>query len=232
MEDSGAVPAKQYAAHMGRRRASQTSGQPASPVLFVDDSGDQPLTLSEPALKHCSTMEAINARQDPDALLGLRIMVEGRGEGLVTGVRKKPGKTTQHLVAFHNHLAAGAQPVLLQKKMGGKGSKFYIMLDGQKMPPGTAPPAASKEASAPAPPAAPAPPPLPPPLPGSHAHAAAMGSSPSSPKPKAPPPPPLAAAGGPEAADFALYGAGAVHRAQGRRSISGRILSSPESHRG
>ena len=147
MEGSGSVPAKQYAAQMGRRRASQTSGQPASPVLFVDDSGDRPLTLSEPALKHCSTMEAINARQDPDALLGLRIMIEGRGEGLVTGVRKKPGKTTQHLVAFHNHLDAGAQPVLLQKKMGGKGSKFYIMLDGQKMPPGAALPAASKEAT-------------------------------------------------------------------------------------
>ena len=70
---------------------------------------------------------ALAARQDAASLVGRRIDVEGRGEGVVTGVQAALGKPTIHLVKFASEPAAGALPVLLQKQEGGKGAKFYLI---------------------------------------------------------------------------------------------------------
>ena len=91
-------------------------------------------TGEEPRGARSFTMDALQARQDPAALVGRRIEVEGKGEGLVTGLAAKGlGKATQHLVAFDidnkGGRRVGAVPVLLMKKAGGRGAKFYLADD-------------------------------------------------------------------------------------------------------
>jgi hypothetical protein len=75
-----------------------------------------------------TTGYALEARQDPESLIGQRICVGDMGVGTVTGVKKAKGKSTQHLVAFSSNPTAPPVPVLLAKHGKGKGLKFYVML--------------------------------------------------------------------------------------------------------
>ena len=75
-----------------------------------------------------SSFAALAARQEAASLVGRHIDVEGRGEGVVTAVQAALGKPTHHLVEFADDRAAGPQPVLLQKQVGGNGAKFFLML--------------------------------------------------------------------------------------------------------
>jgi hypothetical protein len=77
-----------------------------------------------------ATDYARSVRQDPESLVGQLVDVEGRGIGMVTGVRKSMGKSTQHLVAFRDNPTVGPEAVLLQKlgKDGkARGLKFRVV---------------------------------------------------------------------------------------------------------
>ena len=54
-----------------------------------------------------TTEVALDARKDPESLVGLRIDVHGRGIGRVTGVKKALGKSTMHVVDFDDAAGSG-----------------------------------------------------------------------------------------------------------------------------
>jgi hypothetical protein len=74
-----------------------------------------------------TTVAAYEARKDPASLVGQRIDVPGKGEGVVTGLQKAAGKSTMHLIRFDATPTATPEAVLLQKETGGKGRMFYIV---------------------------------------------------------------------------------------------------------
>ena len=81
--------------------------------------------MHEQQRERSTTVAACDARKDPASLVGQRIDVTGKGEGVVTGLQKATGRSTMHLIRFDTSPTPVA--VLLQKETGGKGRKFYIV---------------------------------------------------------------------------------------------------------
>ena len=100
----------------------QISAAAAVPAVAVT------AVATDRGLVRSSSSAALAARQDAASLVGCRMEVEGRGEGVVTAVQKELGKPTYHLVDFASDPAAGPLPVLLQKQKDGKGVKFYLIV--------------------------------------------------------------------------------------------------------
>jgi hypothetical protein len=136
--------------------ASRTTGAAvaiASPVAALVDERTRP-ELPQPAgMASCAnpayddlggsstaerarstTVQALEARQDPESLIGKDVHVDGKGNGMVTGVRRVKGKPTKHLVAFGSNSAGSSEPVLLQKRTGDRGLKFYLLQEEEEAP--------------------------------------------------------------------------------------------------
>ena len=99
----------------------------SNPVSGGDDQGANPAYVDDVVRERSSTDQSLEARREPESLIGQRVDVEGRGTGTVTGVKKAKGRSTQHLIAFGDDTAP--EPVRLQKRGGkeGKGFKFHII---------------------------------------------------------------------------------------------------------
>ena len=72
--------------------------------------------------ERANTEISLESRQDPQRLVGQRIEVVGKGAGLVTATESSFGKSTQHTVQFDS---GETVTLLLKKREGGKGHKFY-----------------------------------------------------------------------------------------------------------
>ena len=72
-----------------------------------------------------TTVAALEARQDPEQLIGQQVDVLGKGAGTVTGVKRSRGKPTMHTVAFDE--GGAPQTLLLQKTSSGAGNKFHLV---------------------------------------------------------------------------------------------------------
>ena len=99
--------------------AATTTATGANPAYDDDDQSER---------ERSTTNHALDARDDPEGLIGQSIDVEGKGAGKVVGVKKVKGKSTQHMVAFGNTPGAKPELVLLQKRdKAGKGLKFWLL---------------------------------------------------------------------------------------------------------
>ena len=72
-----------------------------------------------------TTAAALEARQDPEQLIGQQVDVLGKGAGTVTGAKRSRGKPTMHTVAFDE--GGAPQTLLLQKTSSGAGNKFHLV---------------------------------------------------------------------------------------------------------
>jgi hypothetical protein len=72
-----------------------------------------------------TTVAALEARQDPEQLIGQQVDVLGKGVGTITGVKRSRGKPTMHTVAFDD--GGAPQTLLLQKTTHGAGNKFHLV---------------------------------------------------------------------------------------------------------
>jgi hypothetical protein len=72
-----------------------------------------------------TTVAAIEARQDPEQLIGQQVDVLGKGVGTITGVKRSRGKPTMHTVAFDE--GGAPQNLQLQKTTSGAGNKFHLV---------------------------------------------------------------------------------------------------------
>ena len=101
----------------GRLPAAAAGG--ANPAYADEEQGGRERSTTDFALK---------ARQDPESLIGQRIDIEGKGVGMVTGIKKSKGRSTHHLIAFDSNPTAAPELVFLKKlDSQGKGLKFYII---------------------------------------------------------------------------------------------------------
>ena len=99
--------------------AATTTATGANPAYDDDDQSER---------ERSTTNHALDARDDPEGLIGQSIDVEGKGAGKVVGMKKVKGKSTQHMVAFGNTPGAKPELVLLQKRdKAGKGLKFWLL---------------------------------------------------------------------------------------------------------
>jgi len=99
--------------------SAATAATGANPAYDDDDQSER---------ERSTTNHALDAREDPEGLIGQSIDVEGKGAGKVVGVKKVKGKSTQHMVAFGNTPGAKPELVLLQKRdKAGKGLKFWLL---------------------------------------------------------------------------------------------------------
>jgi len=91
----------------------------ADPVVGVPSAGP------EDTRSRSTTVAALEARQDPEQLIGQQVDILGKGAGTVTGVKRSRGKPTMHTVAFDE--GGAPQTLLLQKTSSGAGNKFHLV---------------------------------------------------------------------------------------------------------
>jgi hypothetical protein len=107
--------------------AVQMAPMSSNPAYEVEEQCVVPNPVHEQQRERSSTFASCEARKDPESLVGQRVDVPGKGEGMVTGLQKATGKSTMHLILFDTTPTATPEAVLLQKETGGKGRKFYII---------------------------------------------------------------------------------------------------------
>jgi hypothetical protein len=122
--ERGAVPLSSGVSNPAYE-ATSVGGGTSNPAYEATSVGGD----AEQQRERSTTETAYAAREDPAGLVGQRIDVAGKGAGVVTGLRKAKGKSTMVLVRFANNPTAAPEAVLLQKKAGGKGCKFHILLE-------------------------------------------------------------------------------------------------------
>ena len=102
---------------------------PAATPAAADAGAEVVHDLAAPRARS-RTAAALELREEAMSLVGQRVEVPdlGRGAGKVMSVKRTLGKPTMHTVVFDD---GGSETLLLQKRAGGAGHKFYVCTDAE-----------------------------------------------------------------------------------------------------